>query len=110
MSTINRAMKVIQVLKQNGYEAFIVGGAVRDHLLKMPLTDIDITTNAKPYQVAKLFKTAPTGIKYGTVTVYYGQDTFEVTTYRIDGPYQNARHPEEVSFEEIGRASCRERV
>ncbi len=99
MSTINRAMKVIQVLKQNGYEAFIVGGAVRDHLLKMPLTDIDITTNAKPYQVAKLFKTAPTGIKYGTVTVYYGQDTFEVTTYRIDGPYQNARHPEEVSFE-----------
>jgi len=99
MSTINRAMKVIAVLKQNGYEGYIVGGAVRDHLLKMPLTDIDITTNAKPYQVAKLFKTAPTGIKYGTVTVFYGQDTFEVTTYRIDGPYQNARHPEEVSFE-----------
>jgi len=69
MSTINRAMKVIAVLKQNGYEGYIVGGAVRDHLLKMPLTDIDITTNAKPYQVAKLFKTAPTGIKYGTVTV-----------------------------------------
>jgi len=92
-------MKVVQILKQNGYEAYIVGGAVRDHLLKTQLTDIDITTNAKPYQVAKHFKTKPTGIKYGTVTVLFGPDTFEVTTYRIDGVYQDSRHPEEVSFE-----------
>lgn len=98
MSTINRAIKVINVLQDNGYEAYIVGGAVRDHILGVPTTDIDITTNAKPYQVAKLFKTVPTGIKYGTVTVLYGSDSFEVTTYRIDGEYQDARHPEEVSF------------
>ncbi len=96
---MDRAMKVVQILKQNGYEAYIVGGAVRDHLLKTQLTDIDITTNAKPYQVAKHFKTKPTGIKYGTVTVLFGPDTFEVTTYRIDGVYQDSRHPEEVSFE-----------
>lgn len=98
MSTINRALKVINILQENGYEGYIVGGAVRDHLLRVPTTDIDITTNAKPYQVAKLFKTIPTGIKYGTVTVQFGSDTFEVTTYRIDGEYQDARHPEEVSF------------
>lgn len=98
MSTINRAIKVLNVLQDNGYEAYIVGGAVRDHILGVPTTDIDITTNAKPHQVAKLFKTVPTGIKYGTVTVLYGSDSFEVTTYRIDGEYQDARHPEEVSF------------
>lgn len=98
MSTINRAIRVINVLQENGYEGYIVGGAVRDHLLGVPTTDIDITTNAKPYQVAKLFKTVPTGIKYGTVTVLFGTDQFEVTTYRVDGEYQDARHPEEVSF------------
>jgi tRNA nucleotidyltransferase (CCA-adding enzyme) len=98
MSTINRALKVINILKQNGYEGYIVGGAVRDHLLGVPTTDIDITTNAKPYQVAKMFKTIPTGIKYGTVTVQFGSDNFEVTTYRVDGEYQDSRHPEEVSF------------
>ncbi len=99
MSNIQKALKVVRILQQNGYEAYIVGGAVRDHLLKLPLSDIDITTNAKPYQVAKLFKTKPTGIKYGTVTVLFGPDSFEVTTYRIDGTYQDARHPSEVSFE-----------
>lgn len=99
MSTIHKASKIIRILKENGYDAYVVGGAVRDHLLKMATQDIDITTNAKPYQVAKLFKTKPTGVKYGTVTVLFGQDTFEVTTYRIDGPYQDNRHPEEVSFE-----------
>lgn len=99
MSTINKAIIVLKILRENGYEAFIVGGAVRDFLLKTPTTDIDITTNAKPYQVAKLFKTVPTGIKYGTVTVLFSTDQFEVTTYRIDGEYQDSRHPEEVSFE-----------
>lgn len=98
MSTIQKALKVVNILKQNGYEAYIVGGAVRDYILRIPTSDIDITTNAKPYQVAKHFKTVPTGIKYGTVTVVFGTDQFEVTTYRIDGEYQDSRHPEEVSF------------
>jgi tRNA nucleotidyltransferase (CCA-adding enzyme) len=98
MSTIKGARRVLFELKKNGYEAFIVGGAVRDHLLGMPLTDIDITTNAKPHQVSKLFKTKPTGLKYGTVTVFYNNETFEVTTYRVDGPYLDNRHPEDVIF------------
>ncbi len=98
MSTIRGAKKVIYELKKQHYEAYIVGGAVRDHILKQPTTDIDITTNAKPHQVAKIFKTKPTGLKYGTVTVFMGEETFEVTTYRIDGEYLDNRHPEEVTF------------
>lgn len=100
MSTIKGAKRVIFDLKKNGYEAYIVGGAVRDHVLRQPLTDIDITTNAKPYQVAKLFKTKPTGLKYGTVTVLMGNETFEVTTYRIDGDYIDARHPDGITYSE----------
>lgn len=100
MSTLNSAKKVIYELKKQGYEAYIVGGAVRDHLLKHQTTDIDITTNAKPYQVSKIFKTKPTGIKYGTVTVFMGDETFEVTTYRIDGEYLDGRHPDMVVFAE----------
>lgn len=100
MSTIRGAKKVIYELKKQHYEAYIVGGAVRDHILKQPTTDIDITTNAKPHQVSKIFKTKPTGLKYGTVTVYMGEETFEVTTYRTDGEYLDNRHPEEVVFVE----------
>lgn len=100
MSTIRGAKKVIYELKKQHYEAYIVGGAVRDHILKQPTTDVDITTNAKPHQVSKIFKTKPTGLKYGTVTVYMGEETFEVTTYRVDGEYIDNRHPEEVVFVE----------
>lgn len=100
MSTLKGAKRVIQDLKRQGYEAYIVGGAVRDYILRQPLTDVDITTNAKPFQVAKLFKTKPTGLKYGTVTVFMGTETYEVTTYRIDGEYVDGRHPEEVTYSE----------
>jgi len=101
MSTMKSAKKVLYELKKNGYEAYIVGGAVRDHLLNLPINDIDITTNAKPHQVSKVFRTVPTGIKYGTVTVLYGTETFEVTTYRIDSDYQDNRHPENVTYSEL---------
>ena len=100
MSTLKGAKWVLNDLKKNGYEAFIVGGAVRDYLLKEPLNDIDITTNAKPHQVSKIFKTKPTGLKYGTVTVFMNNETYEVTTYRIDGEYSDSRHPEYVTFSE----------
>jgi tRNA nucleotidyltransferase (CCA-adding enzyme) len=100
MSTIRSAKKVLYELKKNGYEAYIVGGAVRDHLLNLPINDVDITTNAKPHQVSKIFRTVPTGIKYGTVTVLYGSETFEVTTYRIDGDYLDQRHPENITYSE----------
>ncbi|MFU8792667.1 MAG: CCA tRNA nucleotidyltransferase [Acholeplasmataceae bacterium] len=99
MSDIKRAKIVLKELKKNGYEGYIVGGAVRDHLLRMPLTDIDITTNAKPHEVSKIFKkTKPTGIKYGTVSVYIGEDIFEVTTYRLENGYKDHRHPSDVNF------------
>lgn len=109
MSTIKGAKRVLFDLKKNGYEAFIVGGAVRDHLLGMPLSDIDITTNAKPHQVAKLFKTKPTGVKYGTVTVFMGDETYEVTTYRIDGNYLDSRHPDEVIYTETAEEDVKRR-
>lgn len=98
MGTLKGARKIIEVLQKSGYEGYIVGGAVRDHLLRIPLTDVDITTNAKPHQVAKLFTTKPTGLKYGTVTIIMHDETYEVTTYRIDGDYVDGRHPEEVTF------------
>jgi tRNA nucleotidyltransferase (CCA-adding enzyme) len=98
MGTLKGAKKIIEVLKKSGYEGYIVGGAVRDHLLRIPLTDVDITTNAKPHQVAKLFTTKPTGLKYGTVTIIMHDETYEITTYRIDGDYLDGRHPEEVTY------------
>ena len=100
MSTIKTAKGVLFELKKQGYEAYIVGGAVRDYLLRLPINDVDITTNAKPFQVSKIFRTIPTGLKYGTLTVLYKDEQFEVTTYRIDGEYQDDRHPENVTFSE----------
>ncbi|MDX9692317.1 MAG: CCA tRNA nucleotidyltransferase, partial [Acholeplasmataceae bacterium] len=100
MSTLKGAKWVLNDLQKNGFEAFIVGGAVRDYLLKEPLNDIDITTIAKPHEVSKIFKTKPTGLKYGTVTVFMHEETYEVTTYRIDGEYTDSRHPESVTFSE----------
>lgn len=90
---------IISVLNENGYEAFAVGGCVRDSLLDRIPKDWDITTNALPEQIKSCFaKTVDTGIKHGTVTVVLGHEGFEVTTYRIDGAYSDGRHPDEVSF------------
>ncbi len=100
MRSLSNAQMVLRILKKHGYEGYIVGGAVRDHILKQPLSDIDITTNAKPYQVAKMFETKPTGIKYGTVTALFRDETFEITTYRFDGPYEDGRHPMQVTYAE----------
>lgn len=90
---------VIQTLMAEGFEAYVVGGCVRDALLGRAAADWDITTNAKPGQVKELFRrTVDTGIQHGTVTVLLGEEGFEVTTYRIDGEYQDSRHPKEVVF------------
>lgn len=84
---------------EHGYEAYAVGGCVRDSLLGRNPTDWDITTSAKPMQVKALFpRTVDTGLQHGTVTVLAGHDGFEVTTYRIDGEYEDGRHPKEVIF------------
>lgn len=90
---------IIATLMEQGYEAYAVGGCVRDTLLGREPQDWDITTSAKPEEVKELFShTIDTGIQHGTVTVMLGKTGFEVTTYRIDGEYQDARHPKEVTF------------
>lgn len=94
-----KANQIIARLTEAGYEAYVVGGCVRDALLGRRAADWDITTNARPEQVKALFsRTVDTGIQHGTVTVLWGKEGFEVTTYRIDGEYQDGRHPSEVIF------------
>lgn len=90
---------IISRLEQAGYEAYAVGGCVRDSLLGRQPHDWDVTTSAKPMQVKEAFRhTIDTGIQHGTVTVMLDHEGFEVTTYRIDGEYEDSRHPKEVTF------------
>jgi len=90
---------IIDTIADAGYEAFAVGGCVRDSILGRVPDDWDITTSAKPEQVKALFRrTIDTGIAHGTVTVMLDKEGFEVTTYRIDGEYEDSRHPKEVIF------------
>ena len=90
---------IIKTIQAAGFEAYAVGGCVRDSILGRIPDDWDITTSAKPLEIKKLFKrTIDTGIQHGTVTVMLGKDGYEVTTYRIDGEYEDSRHPKEVTF------------
>lgn len=90
---------IINTLNENGYEAYVVGGCVRDSLLNRVPGDWDITTSAKPEEVKRLFhKTIDTGIQHGTVTVRMHGESYEVTTYRIDGEYEDNRHPKNVTY------------
>ena len=93
------AKLLIDTLTRAGYEAYAVGGCVRDSVLGRTPGDWDITTSASPQQVKEIFpRTVDTGIQHGTVTVLEGTEAFEVTTYRIDGEYEDGRHPKEVAF------------
>ena len=90
---------IIKTLQEHGFEAYAVGGCVRDSILGRAPEDWDITTSAMPEETKALFrKTFDTGIEHGTVTVLLEQEGFEVTTYRIDGKYEDSRHPSEVTF------------
>jgi tRNA nucleotidyltransferase (CCA-adding enzyme) len=90
---------VLDTLGDNGYEAYAVGGCVRDSVLGRTPQDWDVTTSALPAEVKALFPhTIDTGIAHGTVTVMIDHEGFEVTTYRIDGEYEDGRHPKSVSF------------
>lgn len=101
---------IIQKLQDAGYEAYAVGGCVRDSILGRIPDDWDITTSAKPEQVKALFRrTIDTGIQHGTVTVMMDKIGYEVTTYRIDGEYEDARHPKEVTFTADLREDLRRR-
>ena len=96
-----RASAVIDTLESAGYEAFLIGGCVRDALLGRRLHDYDIATNARPEQVlsaCSAWRCIPTGAVHGTVTVLADGLSAEVTTYRADDPYSDGRHPDRVSF------------
>ena len=95
----DKAKKVVNTIQAAGFEAYVVGGCVRDSILGRQPQDWDITTSAKPEQVKALFpRTIDTGLQHGTVTVMQDREGFEVTTYRIDGEYEDSRHPKEVVF------------
>ena len=91
----------LDALKEKGYEAFVVGGAVRDTLRGAPVHDYDVTTSASPDEIKSVFsgfRTVDTGIQHGTVTVLVEREPVEITTYRIDGEYTDKRHPTGVTF------------
>ncbi|MBQ7352407.1 MAG: CCA tRNA nucleotidyltransferase [Clostridia bacterium] len=95
------ATYAISLLNKAGYEAYLVGGCVRDMLMNIPPHDYDITTSALPSEMKEVFKdfrTIETGLKHGTLTVIINNESLEITTYRIDGEYKDNRHPESVTF------------
>ena len=93
------ARKILSALNQKGYDAYIVGGAIRDLIMGRTPHDYDIATSALPNQIKSIFPcTIDTGIKHGTVTVMDSHASFEVTTFRTDGEYKDTRHPEDVKF------------
>ena len=97
-SDVNR---ILELLYFYGYDAYIVGGCVRDSILNRTPNDWDICTNCSPEKMLDIFssfKVIPTGLKHGTVTVVINNENYEVTTYRIDGEYIDGRHPESVVF------------
>ena len=93
------AFPVLKQLEQAGYEAYFVGGSIRDLILKRPIHDIDIATSAYPAEVKRIFpKTIDTGIKHGTVTVLNDGASYEITTFRTESGYQDFRRPDHVTF------------
>ncbi len=91
--------EIAETCRSRGYQCYLIGGSVRDLILGRRVFDYDFATDARPEEIMKIFKrTAPTGIKHGTVTVLTGDNSFEVTTFRSDGKYFDGRRPEAVSF------------
>ena len=93
--------KIIDILNKNGFEAFVVGGCVRDSIIGLTPHDWDICTNAKPEEIKKCFanfNTFDSGIKHGTISIVIDGEVYEVTTYRIDGTYSDNRRPNSVTF------------
>ena len=94
-----KAIDILKIIEKNGYEAYFVGGCVRDYLLDVDFSDIDVTTNALPEQVKEIFgKTIDTGLQHGTVTVIFKGEACEITTFRTESDYSNHRAPDKVEF------------
>ncbi|WP_152654594.1 CCA tRNA nucleotidyltransferase [Oceanobacillus sp. CFH 90083] len=108
-SVFQKAANVISIIEDYSYEAYFVGGCVRDYIIGRPIHDIDIATSAVPSEIQRIFpKVIPVGLEHGTVIVRYQQESFEVTTYRTEGVYTDHRRPDEVHFvrhikEDLGR-------
>lgn len=103
MTLPNGAKYLIDIIENNGFEAFVVGGFVRDSIMNKPCEDVDITTSAKPDEIEKILednsvKYIETGLKHGTITAVIDNESFEITTYRVDGSYVDNRHPDDVMF------------
>jgi tRNA nucleotidyltransferase/poly(A) polymerase len=99
MTNKHAALKIIKILRSNGFEALLAGGCVRDMLLKRPAKDFDVATNAKPKDIIKLFKrTLKVGAKFGVVIVLLEGKQIEVATFRTEGDYTDGRHPLTVEF------------
>lgn len=95
----NKGIDILEKIESHKFQAYFVGGCVRDLLLERPIGDIDIATSATPEQIQEIFnKVIPVGIDYGTVIVRYEQESFEVTTFRLDGKYSDQRHPDSVLY------------
>lgn len=106
----DNANYILDKLNQAGFEAYVVGGCVRDSILGKTPSDWDVTTSAKPEEVKRIFRrTVDTGIKHGTVTVLLDKESYEVTTYRIDGDYGDGRHPDSVLFTDKLKEDLRRR-
>lgn len=94
-----KAKPILELIEKHGHKAYFVGGCVRDLLLKRSIKDIDITTSATPEEIKKIFpKVIPVGIQHGTVIVRFKKESYEVTTFRLDGDYSDGRHPDTVEF------------
>ena len=108
-----KVIKIAKIMQKHGYRAYAVGGCVRDSIMGRRPSDWDMTTNASPDKMIGIFdfegvRTIPTGLKHGTVTVLLDGDTFELTTFRIDGSYTDSRRPDTVTFtEELADDLCR---
>lgn len=90
---------VLETIRSNGYEAYWVGGCVRDELMGRPIHDMDMTTSARPEFILRMFpRTVPTGMQHGTVTVLEGNYAFEVTTFRTESGYKDHRRPDTVTY------------
>ncbi|WP_341266802.1 CCA tRNA nucleotidyltransferase [Candidatus Phytoplasma fraxini] len=95
---IQKAQQILKEMKQKGFEAFIVGGAVRDIILNISINDIDITTNGHYEEIKKFFICKKKNIKYGSFQIIFEKEKFEITTYREEGPYLDYRNPSFVKF------------
>lgn len=101
MNIPEKTAKILAELENSGFEAYLVGGCVRDALMNRQIHDFDITTNALPDEIIEVFssyRVIPTGLRHGTVTVLFEGVPFEITTFRVDGDYSDSRRPDSVSF------------